>query len=202
MKISGTKTDNNPEAFAAKVGIRENVLQLVKPSRVFDAFCGTGKMYREVWAKADAYVGCDSREWLFSDPPRFMADNHDVMRSIDLQQFNIFDFDSYGSPWDQVLILAARRRWRKGEIGGLILTDGSSLKTRMGGLPFSLATLAGLDSASKSPSTHGNIAISKLALAGFLRRSNLEITHAWEADGATSSKMVYSGIVFQSKGSK
>lgn len=203
MKTSAkTKTDNNPEAFQAKVDLRKQVLSLVNPARVFDAFCGTGKMFQAVWKDADAYVGCDSREWKFTDPPRFVSDNHAVMRSIDLNVFNVFDFDSYGSPWDQVLILAARRKWKPGEMGGMILTDGSSLKTRMGGIPFSLATLAGLESASKSASTAGETALSKLALAGFLRRANLDLVQAWEAVGNISKKggslkMRYSAVVFQ-----
>lgn len=106
----GVKTDNNPAAFTAKVMIRRNVLSTVgKDSAVFDAFGGTGKMYSEVWKDAGSYTGCDMK------PQRdsrlmFCADNRRVMRAIDLTSFNVIDLDSYGSPWEQAIIIAELRR--------------------------------------------------------------------------------------------
>src|SRR5882724_8409621 len=118
--------DNTPKAFKAKVAIRRNVLAAIRPdcTVVFDAFAGTGKMFSEVWKDADRYTGCDLK------PQRdsrlmFCADNRRVMRAINLAEFNIFDLDSYGSPWVQAVILADRRRVAPGEQIGLILTEGA-----------------------------------------------------------------------------
>ncbi|HVH77139.1 MAG TPA: hypothetical protein VM755_19655 [Stellaceae bacterium] len=47
------------------------------------------------------------------------------MRAIDLAPFNLFDFDAWGSPWEHVAILCARRPVQPGERIGLVLTDGS-----------------------------------------------------------------------------
>jgi hypothetical protein len=35
--------------------------------------------------------------------------NWRVMRAIDLAPINVFDFDGWGEPWEQVIMLAARR---------------------------------------------------------------------------------------------
>jgi hypothetical protein len=66
---------------------------------------------------------------------RMCCDNLIALRVLDLRQFNVFDFDAFGSPWAQVSTLLSRRLWRRNEIGGLVLTDGSSMKIRYGGLP-------------------------------------------------------------------
>ena len=138
---SRLKVHNTPSATAAKVALRQHVLDRVSPARVLDAFCGGGVMYGAVWRKAKAYVPCDSARWAPGDPVRFVCDNRRLLRCLDLGDFNVFDFDAFGSPWEQVLILAARRRWGTGEKGGLVLTDGSALKTRWGALPAALAEL-------------------------------------------------------------
>ena len=88
---------------------------------MFDAFAGEGVLFRQVWHRAVSYVGCDLK-WYRDERLMFVADNHRVMRAIDLSAFNVFDIDSWGSPWDQVLILAARRPLAAGERLGLVLT--------------------------------------------------------------------------------
>jgi len=61
------------------------------------------------------------------------------MRALPLQEFSIFDFDAYGSPWEHAIILCARRRVQPGERLGLVLT----LKLRFGAFDDALATLVG-----------------------------------------------------------
>lgn len=57
------KLENHFAAHSAKTMIRRNVLNIVAASgarvSVFDAFCGNGAMYSDVWQAADSYVGCD-----------------------------------------------------------------------------------------------------------------------------------------------
>ena len=62
-----------------------------------------------------------------------------MMRALPLQEFSIFDFDAYGSPWEHVIILCARRQVQPGERLGLVLT----LKLRFGAFDDALATLVG-----------------------------------------------------------
>jgi len=108
------KVDNHHRSAGDKALVRRNVLEQVK-APVFDAFAGSGEMFRRVWHEAPAYCGCDLR-W-FQDDPRlaFVADNRRVLRCIDLEPFGIFDRDSWGSPWEQAAIIAARRLVKPGE---------------------------------------------------------------------------------------
>lgn len=195
------KTDNARGAHGAKLELRRNVLQAVRPSSVFDAFCGTGEMWRGAWSKADRYIGCDERAWSTDDEvPRFVADNRLVLRSIDLRQFNVFDFDAYGSPWEQLLILAARRRWMRGELGGVVITDGSSMKVRYGGLPYAMAELIGRDA--RTPSGMGTAdTAERFAIKAWCSRSKVKPLQQWQASGRGSGRggqrMTYTAIVFQ-----
>jgi len=108
--IKSPKVDNSPSAHAAKVDIRKRVLETIGPgkARVFDGFAGSGKMFEAVWSSAAAYTGCDLK-WQNDDRRMYAADSRRVLRSIDLAQFNVFDLDAYGSPYEQCLIIAARR---------------------------------------------------------------------------------------------
>jgi hypothetical protein len=125
------KTDNSGIGLAAKVTIRENVMAAIDRPAVFDAFAGEGVLFHRVWRRAGSYVGCDLK-WYCDERLMFVADNHRVMRAIDLSAFNVFDFDAWGSPWDHVLILAARRaagegraHWPGADRGlGLEIEDG------------------------------------------------------------------------------
>jgi hypothetical protein len=192
------KTANSHIALAAKVTIRENVMAAIDRPAVFDAFAGEGVLYRAVWHRAEAYIGCDLK-WFRDDRLMFVADNHRVMRAIDLSAFNVFDFDAWGSPWDHVLILAARRPVAAGERLGLVLTEGSALKLKMGALPTGLVVLSAirprLDGVAKA---HDDII--DRALAGMCRRMHCQIVKRWQARTRTGAAMRYIGLVLEGAG--
>jgi hypothetical protein len=192
-----SKTDNNPAAKAAKLDLRKRVLSEVRPASVLDLFCGTGEMYAGAWRNAESYAGCDERTWQVTDPPRFVADNLRLMRCLDLQSFNVFDFDAYGSPWSQIAILAALRRWGPGERGAIVLTDGSSLKLRWGAVPRSMATMAGLSGIQGVPSMSGVHELMGLALFGFVKRAKVNPVRMWQAEGRGRAQVVYLAMVFE-----
>ncbi|WP_028167570.1 hypothetical protein [Bradyrhizobium elkanii] len=138
------KVTNHRHGKPAKVLIRRNVLEAVgRDVEVFDAFAGSGEMYREVWRQAAGYVGCDQK-WFRDERCAYVADNRRVLRAIDLAPFSIFDFDAFGSPWEQMLIVAARRKVAAGERLGVVLTEGSMINLKQGGLPKALGAAAGL----------------------------------------------------------
>jgi len=192
------KTDNSGIGLAAKVTIRENVMAVIDRPAVFDAFAGEGVLFRRVWHRAASYVGCDLT-WFRDERLMFVADNHRVMRAIDLSAFNVFDFDAWGSPWDHVLILAARRPLAKGERIGLVLTEGSALKLKMGALPTGLVVLSAirprLDGAARA---HDDII--DRAFAGMCRRMHCRIVKRWQARTRTGSAMRYIGLVLEGAG--
>lgn len=195
----GVKTDNNPQAFRAKVAIRQNVLAALDADvAVFDAFAGAGEMYSAVWKGAASYTGCDQK------PQRdgrlmFCADNRRVMRAIDLAKFNCFDFDSYGSPWVQAIILADRRRVASGELVGLVLTEGAGFAYKSNIVPEAIGILTGLRTGIVGLSKKQDAVIDK-AIAGLARRMGCEIVKRWQAEGRTGASMRYIGIVLKGKG--
>jgi hypothetical protein len=92
---------NTRTAKGAKAEIRQHVLDAIGAGEasVFDAYGGAGELYRAVWHKAARYVGCDMT-WFRDKRTMFVADNRRVMRAIDLGQFNVFDLDAFGSPYE------------------------------------------------------------------------------------------------------
>ena len=195
------KTDNGRGAKKAKVDIRRKALDAVASARVFDGFCGTGQMWEAVWKDADAYTGCDTRQWSEREPyRRYVADNKLVMRAIDLTQFNIFDFDAYGSPWDQMVILAARRPWAAGEVGAVVLTDGSSMKLRYGSMSSSMSEILGVERDSLPRSDANSDALQAMLLTKWCKRAGVVAKNCWRAFGRGSGRggqrMSYTALVF------
>jgi len=191
-----------------KVELRELVLAAIDPASVFDAFCGPeGAMWSGVWNRASRYLGVDE-ELRFPDPRRrFVGDSRLVMRAIDLAPYNVFDFDAFGSPWEWMVILAARRRWAPGEKGAVVLTDGSGFKTAMGFVSNAVSDLTGFKAGhGLVPKAETADALAELALQSWLARSRVKLLQRWEmrsrgsqeAKGETGGfPMVYSALVFE-----
>lgn len=199
FKGLGVKTDNNPQAFKAKVAIRRNVIAAIGAhAAVFDAFAGAGEMYSAVWKDAASYTGCDQKP---QNDGRLMfcGDNRRVMRAIDLAKFNCFDFDSYGSPWVQAIILADRRRVAAGELVGLVLTEGAGFAYKSNIVPQAIAILTGLRTGIVGLSKKQDAVIDK-AIAGLARRMGCTVEKRWQAEGRTGSAMRYIGLALKGRG--
>jgi hypothetical protein len=195
------KVDNAKPALAAKIDIRRRIMAaLCEPPRVFDAFAGAGHMHRAVWSDAPVYVGCDLK-WSRDSRIAYVADNRRVMRAIDLQAFNLFDLDAYGSPWEQALILAARRGLlRPGERLGVALTDGQSMRIRLGALPRAMRVMTGFPTLpAGASSTSGFDLLIDAAVAGLGRRLGGEVEHQWRAMGKNAALMRYIGVVYRGR---
>ena len=191
--------DNATHGFATKVQLRRSVLAALTPAAavVFDAFAGEGKMYEAVWKDAAGYVGCDER-WHNDDRCCFVGDNHRVLRAIDLAPFTVFDFDAYGSPWDQLTIVAARRRLAPGDRLGLLLTDGTWLKTRAKDPVRGLRDALPLQLVTPIPYSVHDELIAR-ALRRLVRRMGGRITKTWAAIGATGAKVRYLGVIVEAE---
>ena len=193
-----TKVENAHHGWKAKVEIRARVLAAVGPARaqVFDAFAGPGLMHREVWSQAAGYVGCDTR-WYRDGRRCYVADNLRVLRAVDLAPFTVFDLDAYGSPWAQALIIAARRALAPGERIGLVLTEGTALKTRFSQLPFAMREAADLTRAADRGAGHLHDAVIARGLQGIVRRMRGRIVRQWQAVGTSGAQMRYIGLVVE-----
>ena len=192
------KVDNANAALPAKVQIRQFVLDTVgaDQARVFAAFAGEGQIYRKVWHQAAFYIGCDLH-WKRDERLMYAADSRRVMRALPLQAFSIFDFDAYGSPWEHVVILCARRRLALGERLGLVLTEGSGLNLKFGGLPTALGQLAGLHAMPGLNRDWAYRALLDRALGMAALRMGGRIVKRWQATGKTGAQVNYIGLVLE-----
>lgn len=200
-----SRVDNAKAAHAKKVELRRKVLELVTPANVFDAFCGTGSMWRGTWNDAATYLGCDHISWTPKESVgfrRLVCDNVLAFRTLALSQFNVFDLDAYGDPWEQALIIARRRTWKRGERGALVVTDGSGMKTRWGSMSAAMAELCGLRRLDGLPRT-GAIGerLHDRALKAWLAASKAKPLKRWSFSGNGSGRgsqlMLYSAVVFE-----
>lgn len=204
MAFKGTrnspKLDNNPQARAAKIDIRRRALAAIgaDQAHVFDAFAGAGELYAEVWKDAASYTGCDLKYAPMRGDQRLMfaADNRRVLRSIDLAPFNVFDLDAYGSPWEQALIISARREVKESERVAFAITngDGRAFTIRANlPLPYAIRELASL---------RGDVAgvgknadqIQDRILVGLAKRMRCRIEKRWQARGKTAL-VLYTAVV-------
>lgn len=186
---------SSTKALAAKISIRAHVLDQIGAANadVCDLYAGQGGMYSAVWHNARSYIGCD--ELWFRDARRvFVLDNCRVLRAIDLQACNVFDFDAFGSPWEQLTILSARRRVAVGERVGLCVTDGSDLTMRLGKMPHALALLVGLPTRFVRPNRQHDHMID-IALRTVATRMGARIEREWTASTNLRSALRYFGLV-------
>jgi len=180
----------------AKVLLRRHVLEAVKPSHILDLFCGERILFRAVWQYAQDYVACDDMAWTIAEEARYVCDNRRLLRCLDLHEFNVFDLDAFGSPWEQMAILAVRRPWDPGERGAIVITDGSTLKTRFGELPGAMQHLCGFTGRRIPATTAGAEDLRRLALAGFARRAGVRPLKQWEAVGPRPAELYYAAVIF------
>jgi hypothetical protein len=191
------KTDNARHGRSDKIAIRRAVLAEIASPVVFDGFAGSGVMFRSVWRGAYGYVGCDLR-YFRDERTAFVADNRRVLRSIDLAPFNIFDFDAYGGPWEQCLIVADRRKVLPGERIGLCLTEGSRLKMTFGGMPKLLAYLADVSTDLVGANRDVGFFVDR-ALDGLCDRWGVGIVKQWRAESKSigQARPLYIGLVLE-----
>lgn len=190
------KTNNNPRAFAAKVTVRRNVLAAMSgPANVFDAFAGDGEMYSAVWREAFAYTGCDMKR-ARDNRLMFCADNRRVLRAIELAAFNVFDLDAYGSPWEQAIIIADRRRVAPGELIGIAVTEGNGFALKSNVMPIAIRILSGLRPGIVGLSRKQDSVIDR-TIAGLAKRMRCTVAKRWQAEGRTGASMRYIGIVLR-----
>jgi hypothetical protein len=190
----------------AKIEIRRHVLDAVGADRavVFDAFAGAGEMWHEVWRHAADYIGCDEK-WHNDGRCCYAADNRRVMRCLPLARFTVFDFDAFGSPWEQALILGARRELRPGERIGLAMTEGTWTSTRLvvgGSGPRFLRMAAHVNMIWRdSPGMATQVMHDDLigrALRNVAAQMKGRIVQEWRAVGVTGARMRYLGVVIDS----
>ena len=183
LKAAGQQVDNHPGALATKIALRRRLVDAIGPAecRVFDAFAGEGHMHRAAWHDVADYVGCDQRWKTSFDHKSYCADNRRVLRRLNLDRFNVFDLDAYGSPYEQVAIIAARRQLGRGERIGIALTDGGIQRAKLGLVPYAMAYLAGVTPRMRGAATEWE-ALTARALCAAAARMGGRVEGLWQAE--------------------
>ncbi len=195
-RAGNVAVDNMLGCERQKREIRAWVLDQVQPARVFDMFAGEGTLYRKIWHRAADYLGCDER-W-FADPPgrRMLGDSYEILRSVDLAPWNVFDIDCYGEPWRALLILAERKRWAPGERGAIVCTN-STLRQKFGFASHAAVAAVGLvDRVLKHSTVEERDAMRDLAIARWARASGVVLDQMRMARFTARSGMEYLAWTF------
>lgn len=193
------KTDNSDRALEAKLGMRRAVraeLERAGGCRVLETMAGRGTM-SEAWRGAKLHHANDTYLELAGEwRGRFVGDAALLLRGLDLRAYNVFDVDTYGAPWPYLAILEDRRRWRAGELGAIVCTDGSPLKLRWGGQLFgALARYVG--EMRNPPTTATCEPLIRSAIAGWLKRSRVKLRKLWWAGEGEADRVFYYAALFE-----
>lgn len=146
----GRNTGVDHTHLADKSAVRLHVLKCladegIDQPRVLDVFCGAGRLHRTVYGRTSAYLGLDQKQ--FDDDRRtIVCDNARFLRhkDADLDAFDVFDIDAYGSPSECLAIICRRLRWTRTKVIGICLTDGTGFISKVNGLPRGLLQYVGM----------------------------------------------------------
>lgn len=140
-KFRGKKTNN--AKTLAKQKIRRKILESIGDVDVVEVYCGAGDMYHAVWFNARSYLGIDINKY-FDKRRTICGDAVKTVSTIDLSEFNVFDIDAYGSPYDVLKIIIERIPKNKQKYG-FIITDGISMDLRLGRICKGIRHFTGID---------------------------------------------------------
>ena len=134
-------------SLTAKVEIRKDLrkkLGMPDP-KILDVYCGEGTMHREAWDSTRNYLGLDiqyykdERETVVCDSGRFL-------RQKDLDEFDIFDIDAFGSPIIPAYkTICNRIAWTQRSVVGFVMTDGTGLAGKWNNMSKELFDYIGVD---------------------------------------------------------
>lgn len=86
-------------------------------------------MHKEAYGGTDNYLGLDTEQFR-NDRATLVCDNRRYLRMADLDEFDLFDLDAYGSPFEQFAIICTRLQWTRAKTIGFVLTDGTGMNSR------------------------------------------------------------------------
>lgn len=123
-----TRTRDNSN-LGLKLAVRRWLLSQVDTPQVLDLYCGaSGQMWQGVWREATTYLGVD-KNTPHSHATTMRMSAERAVQSLDLDTYNLFDVDTYSSPWAVARKVIKRRG--PGQFG-LALTVGEARGLRNG----------------------------------------------------------------------
>ncbi len=124
--MSWDKKDNSEKWY--KINLRRKYLP--KNAKVLDLFCGRGEIYNEVYkGKVAYYIGID-KEKIHSEKLCIKTNNIAFVSKNNINQFDVFDLDDWGSPWKLFYLIL--KKWH-GNKATFFVTDGLKLYQNVNG---------------------------------------------------------------------
>ena len=129
----------------AKVSLRREMLKLLGTTdpKILDAYGGPGELWKLAYDETPNYVGVDKRLYL-DGRTMVKGDNTRFLRAIDLESFDVFDLDAFGSPFESLAIISHRFKWKEKDRIAVFLTEGTGFNAAMNGLSRDLLTYIGV----------------------------------------------------------
>ncbi len=126
MTEQWTSKDNSTQAGKSALRLK----YLPQEAHVLDLFCGKGNMYKDVYKnRAQTYLGIDKKKIHDKNICKLM-NNEKYVRENDLDQFNVFDLDAYGTPWKLLYLII--KKLKAGDYT-FYITDGLVTYQKMNG---------------------------------------------------------------------
>ncbi|MDD5618572.1 MAG: hypothetical protein PHG69_05705 [Candidatus Omnitrophica bacterium] len=122
--MSWLKTDNTDPV--AKIMLRAYFLKQTSSPKVLDLFQGKKTMFENCYKSAEKYKGYDINAAEIQD----RLDNRRAIGIEDLDGYNFFDLDAYGSPWELFFNIIIKLKTLKK--ASFVVTDGLFLNNRYG----------------------------------------------------------------------
>jgi len=183
-QFKGVKTNN------AKINAKEELRKIdgIKNLSVLDIYCGAGEMYNKVWKSAKYYEGIDIKE--FDDGRKlYVGDAPHILKKINIDKFDVFDIDAYGSPYECLSIILNKITTKNQK--HFIITDGIDIDLRMGNVEQFFGVLTGVNS-NKINNIHKIHDQLILALLKNIEiNKNVKVSNFLIAKGKTGSGMRY-----------
>lgn len=111
-----------------KINLRRKYLP--KKARVLDLFCGNGEIYKNVYKdKVTKYIGVDNKK-IHNANICVLTNNLHYVSKNNINDFNVFDLDDYGSPWKLLYLILKKYQ---GPEAIFFITDGLKLKMNING---------------------------------------------------------------------
>lgn len=177
--------------LTAKIALRNHFLDMVpRPAHVLECFAGSKRELYHVCYESEYATGLD----LKTADKILKVDNKKFIASADLSQYNFFDLDAYGSPYELLLNIFHRRSVLKGEFV-VILTDGMWCKLNYGAGSKLIRTMISNHSGIQIPclNRHQEFII-KLALKTLSDKYGINIT-ACKVVREEDNRMFYIGML-------
>lgn len=180
----GVKTNN------AKITAKQELRKIddIDNLAVLDIYCGAGEMYNAVWKSAKYYEGIDIKK--FDDGRKLhVGDAPQVLKSIDIDKFDVFDIDAYGSPYECLSIIISKIMTKKQR--HFVITDGIEIDLRMGNVEQFFGLLSGITALkiNNIHKIHDHLII--MILRNIEKKLNTKVSNFSIAKGKTGSGMRY-----------